>query len=114
MSESQGNSIDENAIIENFDYEPNSDDTSFNLPSLDTTLSIFTVTDSGFTSEDSIISIESEDETPLPAIKCWEEVLTLTFNEAWEYAIYLDENIIDIPRVFFKLVNDQLAYIQKL
>ena len=88
MSQSSGYTIDENAIIENFDYEQNSDDTSFNIPSLDTdyTESIFTITDSGFTSDFSILTIESEDETPLPAIKCWEEVLTLTPNNAQEYA----------------------------
>ena len=116
MSEISGISIDENALIENFDYEPNSDDTSFNIPTIDTdsTLSIFTVTDSGITTDNSIISIESDEEQPLPAVKCWEEVFTLTIVEAKIYADYLDENYIDIPRIFWKLVNDQLVYIKNL
>jgi hypothetical protein len=116
MSESHA-SIDENALIENFDYEPNSDDTSFNLPTIETesSVSIFTVTDSGFSSNSSIFTVDTEEEeTPLPAIKCWEEVFTLAPEIAREYAEYLEENIIDIPRVFFKLVNDQLDYIRKL
>ena len=108
--------IDENALIENFDYEPNSDDTSFNIPTIDTdeTLSIFTVTDSGVSTDCSILTVSSEEETPLPTIKCWEEVFTMTPTIAREYAEYLKDNIIDIPRVFFKLVNDQLDHIRKL
>ena len=63
----------------------------------------------------SIFTVYSEEEEdPLPAIKCWEELYLLNFEEAKEYEEYLEDNIVDIPRVFFKLVNDQLAYIRTL
>jgi hypothetical protein len=116
MSEIHGNSIDENAIIENFDYEPNSDDTSFGIPTMETesALSIFTISDSGISTDLSIETVDSEEEEPLPAIKGWEEIFTLTIGEAKTYADYLDENYIDIPRIFWKLVNEQIAYIYNL
>ena len=135
QSQSTFSSFNENNLLEKFDYEPNSDDTSFFLSSFKTesSISIFTVesenssgdlgtVETEITSEtrssDSGISIftvysDPEDE-PLPTIKCWEELFTLTFEKALDYGDYLEDNIIDIPRVFFKLVNDQLAYIRTL
>ena len=55
---SSNSSIDENALIENFDYEPNPDDTSFYLLSLDTdsSVSLFTASDSGLPSSVTTLS----------------------------------------------------------
>ena len=119
--ETPTSSVDENAIMENFDFEPNSDDTSFEITSIinekSPEQSIITIESETVFSE-SIITIDSnsDDEYELaePEVKSWAEVLTLELPEALLYKEYLCENIVDIPRFLFKKVNDQLFFIENL
>ena len=114
--EISNSTVDENALMENFDYEPNSNDTGFSIPSIkesecENNSSVKTE------AQKSIITVESDSEDEFlaeyPQVKQWIDVLQLEATEALAYKKFLWDNIVDIPRVFWKIINDQLFYIEK-
>ena len=116
--ETPTSSVDENALIENFDYEENSDNTSFQIPSIEELENSFgSITTVSSDDQNSIITIESDSEDELvietPTVKPWIEVLQFNLTEALSYKNFLYENIVDIPEIFRNIVNDQLYFIEK-